>query len=222
MFFSVVWTVWEARNNLVFKGKPVDLPRVEDMVRFRVGWWFKHFGGGSSDLITLILLNLVECCSEDTRKKFISYERWSPPVANNLVFNVDGSVRSSYGHAGIGGVLRDHHGKVLCFFSSFVGVQDATAAEIMAIAKACELLGTRTELIGRCISIASDSKIAVDWVKSRGLANTNHMQLIQFICNSLDRLGKASVDYCLRSSNSYTDILAKKGAAGCEEVCWSE
>ena len=111
---------------------------------------------------------------------------------------------------------------MLCFFSSFIGVQDATAVEILAIAKACELLGLRPKLARRSLTIASDSKIVVDWVKNRGPANTNHTQLLQYICDSLVRFGHASVVYCSWTINSYADILAKKGDAGCEEVCWSE
>ena len=110
---------------------------------------------------------------------------------------------------------------MLFFFSSFVGVQDATAAEVMAIAKACELLELRPELSRSNITIASDSQIAVDWIMKRGPANTNHTQLLQFVCDSLKRSGQASVIHCSRSSNSYADALAKNGADGCNEMCWS-
>ncbi|KAK4859884.1 hypothetical protein QYF36_013509 [Acer negundo] len=98
----------------------------------------------------------------------------------------------------------------MCFFSSFVGIHDSIAAEILAIAKACELLSSRPDLTERCLTIASDSKIAVDWVKNRGQANTNHTQLIQYICNNLESFGQASVVYCQRIANSYADDLAKK------------
>ena len=101
-------------------------------------------------------------------------------------------------------------------------MQDAAAAELLAIAKACELIGSRPELGGRSLIIASDSKIAVDWVKNRGPANSKHVQLIHFISNSLDGFGQASVVYCSRSTNSYADSLAKKGAAGGEEVRWCD
>ena len=137
------------------------------------------------------------------------------------MFNIDGSVKGSPGYAGIGGVLRDHLGKVWCLFSSYVGIQDSTAAEILAIAKACELLGSRPELAGRSLTIASDCKTAVDWVKNRGLGDTSHTQILPYICNSLDNFRLALVVYCPQASNSFTDNLAKKGAAGCEEVCWS-
>ncbi|KAK3207121.1 hypothetical protein Dsin_021167 [Dipteronia sinensis] len=132
------------------------------MVRFRVGWWFKHFGGGSSVPITLILLNIVECCSEASQKKFSRPEKWIPPATNYLTLNVDGSVRGSPGYFGIGGVLRNHLGRVLCLFSYYVGVQDVISVEILAIAKACDLFGSRPDLMQQRLTIACDSKNTVE------------------------------------------------------------
>ncbi|KAK3199049.1 hypothetical protein Dsin_022464 [Dipteronia sinensis] len=43
------------------------------------------------------------------------------------------------GMAGIGGVLRDSKGKVVCLFSLGVGITDSNSAEILAIKKAVEL-----------------------------------------------------------------------------------
>ena len=99
-----------------------------------------------------------------------------------------------------------------------MGFQDVTAAEILVIAKACELLGSRLDLARRSIIIASDCKTVVDWVKNRGLGGDSHAETIHYICNSLDFFGLASVVYCPRMSNQFVDTLAKKGAAGGEEV----
>ena len=118
-------------------------------------------------------------------------------------------------------MLRDHFGKVLCLFSSYVGIQDIAAAEILAIAKACELLGSRTDLIRRCITIVSDSQIAVDWVKNRGVGGEGHANTVQFICSCLDSYGFTSVIHGNRNSNQFADSLARKGAAGREEVRWA-
>ena len=115
LFFAVVWSVWEVRNNLVFKEVQPDFCCVVDSVRFRIGWWFKHLGRGSSNPITLILLNIVDRCSEEPKKKrAVNFQNWKPPANSNLLFFVDGSVRGVHGQTGIGGVLRDQLGKVLC------------------------------------------------------------------------------------------------------------
>ncbi|KAK0574711.1 hypothetical protein LWI29_027815 [Acer saccharum] len=85
-------------------------------------------------------------------------------------------------------------------------------AKILAIAKACELLGSNPDLARRRIIIVSDCKTAVDCVKKRGLGGNSHDQTIQYICNCLDSFGLASVDFSPRVSNQFADSLAKKGA----------
>ena len=40
----------------------------------------------------------------------------------------DGSSRGNPGPAGMGGVLRDSKGKILCLYSEYVGIADSNAA----------------------------------------------------------------------------------------------
>ncbi|KAK2652275.1 hypothetical protein Ddye_012131, partial [Dipteronia dyeriana] len=67
------------------------LSQVEDMVCLRVAWWFKYLGGGSMDLITHMLLNIVECCLHSRMSKFSNLGEWIPSQVDMLQFNVDGS-----------------------------------------------------------------------------------------------------------------------------------
>ncbi|KAK2653545.1 hypothetical protein Ddye_013401 [Dipteronia dyeriana] len=77
----VVWTIWEVRNNKVFNNVDTTISKTEDMVRFRVVWWFKYLGGGSSYSITHMLLNIKECCSNSRKMKVPKKDEWvSPPV----------------------------------------------------------------------------------------------------------------------------------------------
>ena len=133
------------------------------------------------------------------------------------------SAKGSPGPAGVGGVLRDHMGKILCFFSSFVGCQDAITAEIYAIVKACQIIGSKSELINRSIVVASDSRIAVGWISGQFKGYNNHEKVSEEIREWLVSFGQAAVEFCPRSSNSYADILARKGEEyGVDEVCWSD
>ena len=86
-------------------------------------------------------------------------------------FNVDASVRATSDQAGIGGVLKDSRGDVLCYFSENVGAQDVISAEILAIAKACHLCVSKQELKGKKIAIMSDSKTGVSWINCSGMGN---------------------------------------------------
>ncbi|KAK2639235.1 hypothetical protein Ddye_027030 [Dipteronia dyeriana] len=137
---------------------------------------------------------------------------WTPPPVESLKFNVDGSARGFQGSAGIGGVLRDHRGKIQCMFSAFIGMHDAITAEIQAIARASDLCLSKLELRGRNIVIVSDSKVAVSWVNGEGISNIQHVQSIYDIRCNLKSLGQAKVVYNSRMSKTFADHLAKKGS----------
>ncbi|KAK3195718.1 hypothetical protein Dsin_027028 [Dipteronia sinensis] len=62
LFSAVVWSLWEARNNRIFKNSKVLIHQVVDMVRFMLVWWFKHCGKWSKDQVSLMLLNVKDRC----------------------------------------------------------------------------------------------------------------------------------------------------------------
>ncbi|KAK3219540.1 hypothetical protein Dsin_013510 [Dipteronia sinensis] len=174
------------------------------------------------DTISTILLNLKESCSEVRQSKTLRLEDWVPPPFDSLKFNVDGSARGTPGPAGIGGVLRDYTGRLLCTFSNHIGIQDANTAEILAIARACELCVSRPELKDRDIAIVSDSKVAVSWVNNDEIGSLKHLQVIYDIRNLMRRLGSVSVSYSARAANFVADSLAKKGSDSGEVLLtWS-
>ena len=114
-------------------------------------------------------------------------------------------------------------GKILCIFSSFTGIQAALWAEIKAILKACELVGSNSSLVGRPLIIRSDSKIAVRWARGESSEYGTHEIMMKEIHRWLEGFDQVVVEYCPRSSNSFADILAKKGLLpGTEEVYWSD
>ncbi|KAK2654437.1 hypothetical protein Ddye_014293 [Dipteronia dyeriana] len=92
LFQAIVWSLWEARNLMVFKGSPTDINYVIDLINFRVAWWFKHNGKGSSVPIYVMVENLNDCCTEVKTRKHILNKGWIPHLGNALKFNVDGSV----------------------------------------------------------------------------------------------------------------------------------
>ncbi|KAK3189704.1 hypothetical protein Dsin_029265 [Dipteronia sinensis] len=94
------------------------------------------------------------------KKKLPSSGEWIPPPADALKFNVDGSAWGASGSAGIG------------------GIRDAIDAEVRAIARACELCVSKTELAGKEVIIVSDSQLAVTWINNAGVGNIEHAQTI--------------------------------------------
>ena len=137
---------------------------------------------------------------------------WIPPEPNSLKFNVDGSVMGKPGPAGIGGVLRDENGKVLCLFSVHMGILDSNTTELLAIKKAIELISENQNLFGRDIAIVSDSKVAVSWVNKGDFGNVNQVKDIYDIREKLQDLNFVKVVFDSRIFNSFADSLAKMGA----------
>ncbi|KAK2661626.1 hypothetical protein Ddye_000200 [Dipteronia dyeriana] len=138
-FLATMWTIWEMRNDALFRGKEVCVMKVVDMVKFRMVWWYKHYGSGSKESVDMLLLHLTDLCVDSKRRNEQCDEVWIPPVGNVLKFNIDGSALGKPGQAGIKGVLRDCRGKVLCMFSFNVDIQNSNTAEVMAIHKAVDL-----------------------------------------------------------------------------------
>ncbi|KAK2664284.1 hypothetical protein Ddye_002858 [Dipteronia dyeriana] len=153
MFSAMVWTIWETRNEKAFKDGDANVPQAEDMVRFRVTWWFKNLVKGFPNSITTLIWNIKEGCTNSIIIKSRKVVEWVPPPNGSFKFNVDSLTRSSPGQAELGEVLRDHREKVLCMFSNNVGIHDVVMTEIMALAKACFLCLGKTKLCGKIIEI---------------------------------------------------------------------
>ena len=47
---------------MVFGGKDANLSLALDSVKFRVAFWFKYFGDGSKEDLTILLLNVGDRC----------------------------------------------------------------------------------------------------------------------------------------------------------------
>ncbi|KAK1581244.1 hypothetical protein Q3G72_004240 [Acer saccharum] len=102
------------------------------------------------------------------------------------------------GWAGIGGVLCDSKGEVLCKFSASVGpVNDEDFGNLPMVDVIYDiriLLQQLDVLFFLCFSGLLLEGVVVVW------------------------LGQACVEYSSRDTNSFIDLLAKNGAAGDEDV----
>ncbi|KAK3211546.1 hypothetical protein Dsin_016252 [Dipteronia sinensis] len=222
LFFAVIWTIWECRNEVVFRGIQADVYLAMDTIKFRVALWFKNFGCGSSSDLTLLMLDPKERCVDQYTVKTKNLSGWLPPVGNALLFNIGGSSRGNPGDAGIGGVLRDANGKVFCLFSYYVGILDSNAAEVHAIHKACSLISSHPILRDRCISIVSDSRSAVSWINSDNFGNINLVNLVYDIRYCIQSCAGISIIHTNRESNTLADSLAKGGSGKiCDRLEWS-
>ncbi|KAK2638878.1 hypothetical protein Ddye_026673 [Dipteronia dyeriana] len=203
---------WRGWNNKVFKDAILSLSQTEDLIHFKVVWWYKYLGGGSSEPITHMLLNVVEYCKNSRKMKLYPTIEWIPPSVDSFMFTFDGSARGNPGQTGVGGVIKNQYGNVLCTFSVSTRIHDAIMTEIGAIAMACELCSSRSDLVRMRIVIASNSKVAVSWINYDGSGSMMHEQTILDIRNFLRRSKSISVVHIFRDINSFVDSLARKGS----------
>lgn len=78
-----------------------------------------------------------------------------------LKFNVDGATRGKPSSAGIGGVLRDDRGAILCLFSKGVRIRYSNKAKVLAILEALRIF---SQSFHRSLIAESDSSNAITWV----------------------------------------------------------
>ena len=152
---------------------------------------------------------------DSCKAKEIRIKAWIPPAVSKMCFYVDGSSRGNPGNAGIGGVLRDRNGKILCLFSFSVGWVDAISAEIYAIHRACQLLIDKQHIVGRNITIFSDSKSVVSWCNGEDFGNLNLVNLVYDIRQLIQSWNGFEIKFLPRELNSFADCLAKNSSNGC-------
>ena len=123
--------------------------------------------------------------------------------------------------AGIGGVLQNSKGNILCQFSMNVGRQDVGTVEVLAILRASALVLYKDFLMGRKVCIPSDSLATVSWVNKEGCGNLNLFHLIYDIRSNFESFGNITVTHIPRVYNNVADSLAKNGvAAQTNDIEW--
>ncbi|KAK2642802.1 hypothetical protein Ddye_024565 [Dipteronia dyeriana] len=121
--------------------------------------------------------------------------------------------RGCPGEAGIGGALKDASGKILLLFSFYLGVMDSCSAEVHAILKACQLVSYNRSLVHCHISIISDSKSAVAWIKGKDFGHLSMTHLVYDVRNFLQDMVGLDILFKPRASNSLVNSLTKDGSA---------
>ncbi|KAK1584045.1 hypothetical protein Q3G72_029398 [Acer saccharum] len=172
---AICWTIWETRNMVVFNQGDPSNAKALDTVRWRIACWFNNGGQGSPLSPAYLMLNLKLGCVDLKRvnRKKASFG-WKPPPEGFLKFNVDGSSRGNPGPSGIGGILRNSVGDVLCMFSSVIDDGSSVAAELAAILQACKCCVSVMCPTDLSVIIESDSRssnVAADFLAKQGVFN---------------------------------------------------
>ncbi|KAE8713962.1 hypothetical protein F3Y22_tig00110202pilonHSYRG00067 [Hibiscus syriacus] len=129
----IFWSIWKARNLVVFENGKCDSTVLFFITRFRLAKWFLAKYPGvriQTDLLVGDPTRADKLLSSTSTKKVIG---WTPPPSDMFKLNVDGAVTGDGMQGGIGGVLRDSFSCSLANFSSAVGPGLPILTELKAI-----------------------------------------------------------------------------------------
>lgn len=204
--YALIWSVWLARNELVFNNKAFEMNLVWDLHISRLAWWVK-VGWKDCPYSTIDFLQNFGEIRVQVNQKRIRKNEWSAPPIGVLKFNVDGSALGAPGRSGVGGVLKNSNRQVIGIFSKAIGELWAYEAEVKTILQA--LIFCQQHHL-KHILIESDSTLAVGWVSKQANRPWRLIQgnLIDALCVEIDCLG---IKHIFRESNSSADYLAKSG-----------
>ncbi|EOY33608.1 Uncharacterized protein TCM_041538 [Theobroma cacao] len=143
-FFAVTWSLWLARNDIVFGGKTWDRAQTYELVKLRPR------------------LGAVLKCVKKMRPKV----EWTNPVDGSMKFNVDGAASGCPGEAGIGGILKNSAGETKMMFSKSIRMGDSNLAKVLAIKQAFMMFSASNWNGSHSLVIESDSSNAVSWIQA--------------------------------------------------------
>ncbi|XVF66579.1 hypothetical protein PTKIN_Ptkin10aG0048600 [Pterospermum kingtungense] len=136
--------------------------------------------------------------------------KWPEASSWSLKFNVDGSSLGKPGPAGVGWILRDHHGNELIRFSKSIGVEDSNVAELLAIREAFILFLSSTWVMSSKLIVESDSMVAVDWARKPSSVPCRVRNFINHLENLKLKCKDWKIVHIFRKANQVADKLAKE------------
>ncbi|XP_039034126.1 uncharacterized protein LOC120170219 [Hibiscus syriacus] len=209
----VLWSIWKARNLVVFDNGNLDNTALFFFIRLRLAkWYLAKYPTAclQTDLLVGDPSRADQFPQPSCSKKVIG---WSPPPSDMFKFNVDGAVTSDGLRGGIGGILRDSNSSTLATFSTAVGSTLPILAELKAIKEGNDFSYSSGWCKKGRLIIESDSKSAVDWIKNQQPAPTSLRDLVQEIGALIYALDV--LRWIPRSCNMEADKLAKQGLVDC-------
>ncbi|EOY16102.1 Uncharacterized protein TCM_034977 [Theobroma cacao] len=171
---------------MTFNGKLWDSFQIFDLVKTRMAWWTRSkWKDETSSVMDIFRTPQQTTLSKKPLKKKITVE-WKAPNHGQLKFNIDGAAKGNPGEFGIGGVLRDSHGRVFMTFSKATGVGDASRAELLAIKEALFIYVASNRVDSHQLVLKSDSVNVIKWVKCPEIVPWRHRKHILHIIKLTD------------------------------------
>lgn len=186
MIATLFWLMWKARNNYIFKNIPINN---------NIIWVQKN--------IYLTPQNLA------TKKLNKINLQWKPPPHGWYILNIDGAVPRNPGNAGIGGIIRDHEGKLVAAFAKNIGYTTNNKAEVWAFKFGLKLAA---DLELSHLIIETDSTFLLNCLSRLENLHSSLVTILMDAQQIITKFEQVEIRFCYRERNGAADFLAKKGS----------
>lgn len=139
--------------------------------------------------------------------------QWSPPPRGWLKWNVDSWMRSKFGLAGVGGVLRNTEGQILCLFSSASSKMESRESELKAVRKAMEIITQEIRKTKVNIIIETSSVTVIRWLNFSLEQPWRYSEDFNRILALKKNFKDVSFRYIQRELNGMADQLSKQATS---------
>ena len=158
--------------------------------------------GGERELLRSATTPLV-------RRRNEVFIRWIAPPETWVTLNTDGAAKGQPGHAGGGGLLRDHRGVFLRGFAANIGICSAYKAELMAAVLGLEMA---VEMNIHKLFLQMDNQACIEGIKNADYQGGECFHIL----NKCRRLISSfnfhfRIVHCYREGNVVPDKLANLG-----------
>lgn len=207
---AALWSIWLARNELVFKKKRIKKVELETIIMIRISKWGKAaavMNFGEDPLWRINPWGALKIHHLAASNSFWQYRYQN----YDLTCMVDGAFdNNQWGQlgGGIGGCIKDRHGKTIYCFSRPIGALSAIEAEISAILHVMHHL-LLWQSFNKNVVVCSDSVGAINAIYE-GLDINFPLLVPNFEVASLLRKN-VTIQYVPSDLNDNADKLARDG-----------
>lgn len=204
---SVFWSIWLARNDLIYKNSRISLACLEVAIKYRAYHWAKLTSLVSNNLESIWALAPGQAVKIQAKRHLgLLLDHWLNMYS--YVGFIDGSFSKTQ-QSGIGGILINSAKRVKLLFSGPTTTNSSYEAEVNALVVMIKHLDNNCSNVNRCILFSDSAEMAHNFLKfKRGSYwdfPLSHLKDVSFVQH-------VNVIFISRHLNNTADWLAREGA----------
>ncbi|XP_017624599.1 uncharacterized protein LOC108468219 [Gossypium arboreum] len=205
---AACWTIWFARNGLIFDNRRVCMENLMFLTKMRALLWIRSIHDEIMLKEDIWWISPLRCRLESAKSNFAVFCRRSPPVGK-LKFIVNGVEFKE--KAGYGGILRDMEGSARALFSGAVVTNIAEEAEIGVVKIALDVFVAVNWKPKESLFIEVGSVVAFAWCVNKALRPLSLLPFFAEIESAILKVGNVVFSLVDRIGNVLASSLAMAG-----------